>query len=77
MELSLSHKAVSQLLKGKEEAEEKVEKVTVDLERKYIFCWIRSCSIRSMLSILLLVCCRILLSGAGVVQGLWRPSDDQ
>ena len=36
MELGLYHEAVSQLLKGKEEAEEKANKVTVDLERKCI-----------------------------------------
>jgi len=56
MMLDLSHKAVGQLLKGKEEAKEKIEKATVDLERKCIFCRILSCIIRSMLSILLLLC---------------------
>ena len=72
MELNLSHEAIGQLLNGKEEVEEKDDKVTTDLERKYIFCQIRSCVISSMLSILLLVCCRVLVSGVGAVQGLWR-----
>jgi hypothetical protein len=72
MELGLSHEVIGQLLNGKDEAEEKADKVTMDPERKYIFCRIRSCSVRSMLSILLLVCCRVPLSGVGIVQGLWR-----
>ena len=72
MELGLYHEAVSQLLKGKEEAEEKADKVTADLECKYIFCCIHSCSVRSVLSIQLLVCCIILLAGVDAVQGLWR-----
>ena len=75
MELGLSRETVGQLLKGKEEADEKADKVTADLECKYIFCCICSCSVRSMLSIQLLVCCRILLSGIGIVQGLWRPGE--
>jgi len=38
MELDLSHRDVGQLLKGKEEAEEKTEMATTDLERKCIYC---------------------------------------
>jgi hypothetical protein len=38
MELSLSHVAIMQLTVGKEEAEEKVEKATSDLECKCICC---------------------------------------
>lgn len=75
MELSLSHEAIGQLLNGKGEAGEKADKVTTDLECKYIFCHIRSCSIRSVLSILLLVCSRVPLSSIGTVQGLWIPGD--
>ena len=37
MELGLSREIVGQLLKGKEEVEEKADKVTVDVEHKYIF----------------------------------------
>jgi hypothetical protein len=42
MELGLSHEVIGQLLNGKDEAEEKADKVTMDPERKYIFCHIRS-----------------------------------
>ena len=38
MELDLSHETMGQLLKGKEEAEEKARKATIDLEHKCIFC---------------------------------------
>ena len=70
MKLNLSHEAVGQLLEGKEEAEEKTEKVIADLERKCIFCRILSCIIRSMLRILLLLCYRVLLLGAHAIQDL-------
>ena len=56
MDLNLSRETIGQFLKGKEEAEEKADKVTADLEHKYHFCRIHSCSVRSVLSILLLVC---------------------
>ena len=76
MEFSLSHEAVGQLLKGKEEVEEKAEKATADLERKCIFCRILPYNIRSMLSVLLLLCCIVLLPGACTIQGLRGPSQD-
>jgi len=38
MELGLSREAMGRLLKGKEEAEEKAEKATADLDRKCIYC---------------------------------------
>jgi hypothetical protein len=44
-ELGLSGEAVAQLQK-EEEAEEKADKVTRDLERKNSFCRIRSCGVR-------------------------------
>lgn len=52
MELGLSHEAITQLQKEKEEMEEKAEKVTRDLERKDI-------SIESILAVLgtCLTCC--------------------
>ena len=70
MELGLSHETVVQLLKGKEEAKEKAEKATVDLERKYICCQILSFGVRSMLSILLLLCYRVPLLGTCAIQSL-------
>jgi hypothetical protein len=60
-----------QLTVGKEEAEEKSKRVTEDLQCECFPCYFYLCSIRRMLSIWLLFC-RVSMSGAHIVQGLWR-----
>ena len=74
MELGLSWEAIMQLTVGKEEAEEKAERVAEDLQRECLPLYFYLCSIERMLSIRLLLC-RVSAPGARTVQGLWRPSE--
>ena len=74
MELGLSWEAIVQLTAGKEEAEEKAERVTEDLQRECLPLYFYLCSVGRMLSIRLLFC-GVSAPGTRVVQGLWRLSE--
>ena len=73
-ELSLSHEAIAQLQKEKEEAEEKTNRVMRDLEGEGIFCRNHSRSARNMYN-MSSPCCRISVQCPCTVQGLWRPGE--
>jgi hypothetical protein len=74
MELGLSWEAIMQLTAGKEEAEEKAEQITEDLQCECLPLYFYLCSIGCMLSIWLLFC-RVSAPSTCTTQGLWRPGE--